>query len=481
MKYIQTDVVIFYITIILIGCLEAENLDEPLNQSIDSSIEDLDPLDHSFNSEDLGLLDFKIKDFNIVKDNEVDDDFQFLENDMLMNDFNITGGSDSSDTEDMMGGMTSAGSECLTESCDGMDNDCDGLIDEDLDSNAPLATIQLGVCTGSQQRCIDGQWNEPSYEELALFEAVESTCDELDNDCDGDIDEASCQGVCGDGVIDEGEECDYGDNNSGEECAYGHLECDICTPLCTRIRAEYCGDGIINGPETCEQDQLDQGFLCTHQCLQFECGMNLSYTPLRIQGWPVCVNEVLISQNPTLYQQVIDALDEDLEYIQLILPEEPVEWLKRVNIWVELSTDRFSGGVYHPNPVWLSQNGYPEEWALGIQIGNAQNYMTWVREQPAIILHELTHAWHHQYLPYGYLPLINAYQSAMSAALYDSVEYVYGQNLEAYATTNVREYFAELTEAWFWSNDYYPFIRSELLLHDPTGADVIESAWQMNP
>ena len=82
-------------------------------------------------------------------------------------------------------------------------------------------------------------------------------------------------------------------------------------------------------------------------------------------------------------------------------------------------------------------------------------------------------------LGYGYQPIINAYQAAMNANIYDSVQYVYGQFLAAYATTNSREYFAELTEAWFWSNDYFPFNRQELQAHDALGATVVEAAWQM--
>ena len=311
-------------------------------------------------------------------------------------------------------------------------------------------------------------------------DCLTETCTDEDPDCDGLTGGASCQSICGDGLKDEEEECDFGQLNTAIPCPYGDLDCIRCSPQCTLMEAAYCGDHVVNGPEDCEEDQLELNTLCTHQCENFSCGDNLPYTPMRVQGWPVCVNEELITQNPILYQQVINALDEDLIYIQTILPQSSSEWLKRVNIWIELSTDRFPGAVYHPNPVWLIQNGYPAEWALGIQIANAQNYMTWVQEQPAIILHELTHAWHHQNLTPDYLPLINAYQDAMDEGLYDSVEYVHGQYLEAYATSNVQEYFAELTEAWFWTNDYYPFIRSELLMHDPVGASLIEAAWELN-
>ena len=39
------------------------------------------------------------------------------------------------------------------------------------------------------------------------------------------------------------------------------------------------------------------------------------------------------------------------------------------------------------------------------------------------------------------------------------------------------EYFAEATEAYFGTNDYYPFIRPELELFDAGGARAVEAAW----
>ena len=72
--------------------------------------------------------------------------------------------------------------------CDGLDNDCDGTADEDFDP--PLALQQLGVCAGSTQVCAgEGGWAEPDYGALPDYEAEERSCDGLDNDCDGAVDE----------------------------------------------------------------------------------------------------------------------------------------------------------------------------------------------------------------------------------------------------------------------------------------------------
>ena len=107
--------------------------------------------------------------------------------------------------------------------------------------------------------------------------------------------------------------------------------------------------------------------------------------------------------------------------------------------------------------------------------------MSWVEQQPAIVLHELAHAWHHQALGYDNPEIEAAYAAAMESGIYDEVAYVSGGTADAYAKTNKQEYFAELTEAWFWRNDFYPFERAELEAHDPAGAQVIERAWAHRP
>ena len=46
-----------------------------------------------------------------------------------------------------------------------------------------------------------------------------------------------------------------------------------------------------------------------------------------------------------------------------------------------------------------------------------------------------------------------------------------------YGLTNHKEYFAEGTEAYFYRNDFYPFVRAELKEHDPTLHDVLAKVW----
>lgn len=74
------------------------------------------------------------------------------------------------------------------ETCDGVDEDCDGSVDEGLDRSAP---DQFGVCAAAMRVCngADG-WGPPDLEAVDDYQADEDLCDGLDNDCDGMVDEA---------------------------------------------------------------------------------------------------------------------------------------------------------------------------------------------------------------------------------------------------------------------------------------------------
>ena len=98
-------------------------------------------------------------------------------------------------------------------------------------------------------------------------------------------------------------------------------------------------------------------------------------------------------------------------------------------------------------------------------------------KHPAVILHELAHGYHDQILGFDEPRVMEAYKKAMKAKLYDKVLLFNGRKVRAYAATNHKEYFAEGVEAYFYRNDFYPFVRAELKIHDPFLHDVMEKIW----
>ncbi|MEE2756240.1 MAG: hypothetical protein VYA30_06250 [Myxococcota bacterium] len=75
--------------------------------------------------------------------------------------------------------------------------------------------------------------------------------------------------VCGNGIIEDGEDCDDG-NAFTEDCAYGDQNCQVCDARCQTVdgRTSYCGDGRVddaNG-ESCDDNNQNNGDECTNAC-----------------------------------------------------------------------------------------------------------------------------------------------------------------------------------------------------------------------
>ena len=75
------------------------------------------------------------------------------------------------------------------EICDGLDNDCNGLVDDPTGIGAPCVT-GIGACVGDGvQICGPEQPELVCQRQAAAAEPEPERCDGLDNDCDGQVDE----------------------------------------------------------------------------------------------------------------------------------------------------------------------------------------------------------------------------------------------------------------------------------------------------
>lgn len=73
------------------------------------------------------------------------------------------------------------------EVCNGSDDDCNGLADDYPDVPDDAGCLRLGACAGAVPECIDGGWVCRYGPNVEMPE--ETRCDGIDNDCDGRVDE----------------------------------------------------------------------------------------------------------------------------------------------------------------------------------------------------------------------------------------------------------------------------------------------------
>ncbi len=122
------------------------------------------------------------------------------------------------------------------ETCDGLDNDCDGKTDEGLGT----VTCGKGNCFHTVSACIGGEAQECNPFQGATVEV----CDGADNDCDGDKDESLGSTTCGLGVC----------LHESPNCANGVPV--MCNPF-LGVTTEKC-DGLDNDCDGLADEEFDQ-------------------------------------------------------------------------------------------------------------------------------------------------------------------------------------------------------------------------------
>ena len=202
------------------------------------------------------------------------------------------------------------------------------------------------------------------------------------------------------------------------------------------------------------------------------------YDVVQIEGWTVYVDQRLKREQAGLATRAERLVKIQLYQISLVVPEEQLKRLREVPIWI---CDRKDGPIhYHPERRWLVGNGYNPDKAKAVDISRAINIVRCYRDQPWVMMHELAHAYHDRVLSFEEPRVLAAYENAVKQKKYESVQRIGGQSVRHYALTNHKEYFAECTEAFLGTNDFYPFVRAELRDHDPHMFRLLQEIWGKN-
>jgi hypothetical protein len=236
-------------------------------------------------------------------------------------------------------GMVDEGFSGHYEYCDGVDNNCDGRIDEELTKRRSCVPegaegdwifydTDFTSCRRGWQACTDGYWHALDGICDGFVGPSPEICDGLDNDCNGVTDDVPNLGACGlsevgqcrygvdfciegevlclGAAMPQNETCDNADNNCNGEIDEELSR--ICETACERgIESCAAGDWVgctarVPVEELCDDEdndcdnRIDEGLNCScnygdmRPCLITPCGWGVK-TCLEGGFWSLCEGE----------------------------------------------------------------------------------------------------------------------------------------------------------------------------------------------
>jgi len=205
-----------------------------------------------------------------------------------------------------------------------------------------------------------------------------------------------------------------------------------------------------------------------------------AYQKRTLEGWTIRVDERLLKEpNVALGAKALRFLEAKLFDITVVVPKEPLKKLQAVTIVLDLDHGKLVPMQYHPSAGWLKGNGYATDLAKCVHLPRAADVATKrnINEQPWVILHELAHAYHDQVLGFDNPRIREAYEKFKKSGHGDKTLLFNGKRVKHYALTTPQEFFAEMTEAYFGVNDFYPFNRAELKESEPEIFELLQEIW----
>lgn len=205
-----------------------------------------------------------------------------------------------------------------------------------------------------------------------------------------------------------------------------------------------------------------------------------AHTTQKIEGWTVRVdNRLLEGEHKPTGDQALKLLAARLVAITTVMPEKSLEKLRSVTIQLDLNHGKLTAMQYHPSAGWLKANGYSPELARCVHIPEVSDFLSPSENlrMPSVVLHELAHAFHDQTIGFDDPRVVAAWEKFCKNETYKSVMTTLGHTRDHYGLTNPQEFFAEMTESYFGTNDFYPFVAGELQQAEPEIFVLLSEIW----
>ena len=205
-----------------------------------------------------------------------------------------------------------------------------------------------------------------------------------------------------------------------------------------------------------------------------------AHTTRTIEGWNVRIDDRLIKgDSAAVGERALKLLTARLVAITIVVPEKALAKLRAITIELDLDYGELRNMQYHPDAGWLKGKGYSESLAKCVHIPGAEEFLSPFENHrmPWVVLHELSHAYHDQVLGFDEPRIVAAWEKFCASGKYKSVLTSPGPMREHYGLNNPKEFFAEMTESYFGSNDFYPFVTGELKQAEPEIFALMADIW----
>lgn len=206
-----------------------------------------------------------------------------------------------------------------------------------------------------------------------------------------------------------------------------------------------------------------------------------SHTARNIEGWNVRIDERLLTgpEAATSGERAVKLLTARLIAITAVLPDPALAKLRAITIQLDLTCGDLHSMQYHPDAGWLRENGYSAELAKCVHIPDTAWFLSPFdnHRMPWAVLHELAHGYHNQVLGFDEPRVRAAWEKFRDSGKYAMVLTSPGPMRIHYGLTNEKEFFAEMTETYLGSNDFYPFVAGELKQAEPDIFALMAQIW----
>ena len=213
-------------------------------------------------------------------------------------------------------------------------------------------------------------------------------------------------------------------------------------------------------------------------------GVPTAHTTRMVEGWTVRVDDRLLQgEHAATGERALKVLNAKLVDITTVIPEKALVGLRKINIELDLDYADLTSMQYHPAAGWLKNSGYSVSVAKCVHIPNAEDFLSPFENHrmPWVVLHELSHGYHDQILGFDEPRVKAAWLNFRDSGKYKTILTNRSGIHEHYGMTNQMEFFAEMTESYWGSNDFYPFVPGELKQAEPEIFALMEEIWGLLP